>query len=65
MATTHYYRIFNGGGRFLFTVAGIPTATDQRSRLIVALTVAGVFGQPPRLMHINGGGCFNSPASFK
>jgi hypothetical protein len=63
--SSHYYRIFNGGERFWFTVAGIPITTDQRSRLIVALTVVGVLGQPPRLMHINGGGCFNLSASFK
>jgi hypothetical protein len=59
-------------------MAGIPTATDQRLWLIVALTVAvgqppqlmiltvaAILGKPPRLIHINGGGCFNSSASFK
>ena len=40
--------IFNRGGQNWSTVAGNATATDERPRLIVALTVAVV--QPPRLI---------------
>jgi hypothetical protein len=32
---------------------------------MVVLTVAGILGQPSWLIPINGGGCFNSPASVK
>jgi hypothetical protein len=60
----HYYRIFNGGRCFWFTMVDIPTAIDQRSRLMI-LTVVAVLGQLLRLIHINGGGCFNASASFK
>jgi hypothetical protein len=43
---SYYYSIFYGGGQKAFTEAGRPTALDQRSRLIVALTEA--FWCPPR-----------------
>ena len=40
--------IFNRGGQNRLTVARKATATDERPRLIVALTVVVV--QPPRLI---------------
>jgi hypothetical protein len=64
----HYYTNFNGGGQKGLTEVGRPTASDLRSRLIMALTKvvgptasvnrlteAGDLGQPPRLILINGG----------
>jgi hypothetical protein len=67
----HYYRNLNQGGHFGLTEAGKPTASVQRSRLIVAtasvnrLTEAGIISQPPQLIHINQGSCPKEPASVK
>jgi hypothetical protein len=51
---SHYYIIFNGGGQKRFIEAGSSTASELRSRLIVALTEA--VGQPPRLMVLSEAG---------
>lgn len=40
--TCHYYINFNRDAFFRFTVAVFSTATESRSRLFVALTVAAV-----------------------
>ena len=53
----HNYKNLNRGGHFDLTEAGKPTASVQRSRLIVALTEAGIISQ------INQGGCAIEPAS--
>jgi hypothetical protein len=42
----YYYTNFNRDGQNGFTETGRPTASDLRSRLIVALTET--VGQPPR-----------------
>jgi hypothetical protein len=44
----HYYSIFYGGRQNRLTEVGKPTASEQRSRLILAFTKA--VGQPPRLI---------------
>jgi len=44
----HYYTKFNRGGQKGLTEVGKPTASVERSRLIMALTEA--VGRPPRLI---------------
>jgi hypothetical protein len=66
----YYYSIFNRGKRKCLTVMGKATASNQKSQLIVVLTVntlteASVVKKPPQLIPINGGGCPNLTASFK
>ena len=45
---SHYRTKFNRGGQKGLTEAGKPTASVERSRLIMTLTEA--VGQPPRLI---------------